>query len=165
MARKKGRPNLYETIIKPAIESGRLEEMAKDPNLNKRKIAQLLGVSYSVFMQAQKDFPQISDIFQKAKVSQVEELEKAIKKEATGYWITEKKTTKRKDDSGKWVAVVEEYEKWCRPNATTQIFLITNLTHSEGYKGETVYHRDPSMIEMKKAEMELKKEIAELKEW
>lgn len=164
MARK-GRPNLYETIIKPAIESGRLEELAKDPNLNKRKIAQILGVSYSVFMQAQKDFPQISDIFQKAKVSQVEQLEQAMKKEATGYWVTETKTVKRKDDTGKWIATVEEYKKWCRPNPTIQIFMITNWTHEKNYKGEIVYHRDPSMLEMKEAEMQLKKEIAELKGW
>lgn len=162
---KKGRPNIYETIIKPSIESGMLLELAKNPNYNKRKIAKALGVSYSAFMQCQKDYKEISDIFQKARISQVEELEQSAKKEATGYWITETKTTKRKDDSGKTVVVIEEYKKWCRPCPTLQIFLLSNWTHEKNYKGDIVYSRDPSMLELREKELELKKEIADSKEW
>lgn len=162
---KIGRPNLYEKVIKPAIDSGKLAEMAADPNLNKRKIAKLLGVSYSVFMQAQKDFPQISDIFQKAKTSAVETLEIAAKKEATGYWITEEKIVTRQGADGQKAAQVEKYKRWCRPSAAMQIFLLSNMTHSEDYKGETVYSRDPALLKLREKELELKKEKLDQEDW
>lgn len=153
-----GRPNAWETIIKPAIEDGTLEKLAKQAGMTKRKIAKAIGVSYSVFMQCQKDFTELQDIFKRARVSQMEELETAMKKEAVGYWITETKTTRRKDESGKMVAVVEEYKKWCRPSATLQIFLACNISNQKDYKGKIKYDRDPIATQLRRDELEYRKE-------
>lgn len=155
---KTGRPNAWEAIIKPSIEDGTLEKLAKQAGMTKRKIAKAIGVSYSVFMQAQKDFTELQDIFKKARISRMEEIEESAKKEALGYWITETKTTKRKDDSGNMVATVEEFRKWCRPSTAMQIFLMCNLSHQKGYKG-TIYENDPARNKLRREEMELKKEL------
>lgn len=165
MSTKIGRPSIYETTIKPAMESGELAKLASNPKMTKRGIAKALGVSYSAFMQAQKDYKELSDFMKKAKVCQVEELESAARKEAMGYWITEKKTVRRKDESGKWVACVEEFEKWQRPSATMQIFLLSNWTHAKDYMGRLKYERDPAATELRKEEMEFRKEQAEKNDW
>lgn len=159
---KTGRPNAWETIIEPAIKDGTLEKLAKQAGMTKRNIAKALGVSYSVFMQCQKDFSELQDIFKKTKQSRLEEIEMSAKKEAVGYWITETKTTRRKDEAGKMVAVVEEYKKWCRPSTAMQIFLLKNISAQKGHKG-IVYDDNPINTQLRREELQFRKDNAN--EW
>lgn len=162
---KIGRPNIFETVIKPAIDDGTLLELAKNPSMTKRKLAKKLGVSYSAFMQAQKDFSELSDLLKKARKSRIEELEEAAKKEALGYWITEEKTVYRQDEHGKKQAYKEKYKKYVRPSATMQIFLLCNWTHAKDYDAPIKYERDPISTKLREKELEFRKEQADKGDW
>lgn len=161
---KAGRPSKFETHIKPFIENGELEKMASDPNMNKRKIAKRLGVSYSVFMEHQKKFPEIQEIFKKAESNKIESLEEATIKEATGYWIEEEEKIIKKDEDGIPHITIRKNKRWQRPNATLQIFLLCNWTQSKSYKGQK-YERDPVSTQLRKEDLKFRKEQADKGDW
>ncbi len=116
------------------------EELARKGNTNK-EIAAKLNIAESVFYEWCKKYPEFSEVIKKAREEYaIPEVEGALFKLATGYWIEEKRKigikTKKKtednagnteeDNEGLEKVRMEIIEKYIPPNPTAIIFFLKN---------------------------------------
>lgn len=155
MAKKKaGRRELYDTHIKPNFK--KIDEWLND-GASEKQIAEALGVSYASWNNYKVKYQELDDLCRKPRTQLVLKLRSALNKKALGMTITEKKVYSKKDPDGKEIKYTELTEKELPPD-TTAIFGALNIYDSE-------YVKDKKNYELKQQELELKKMLAELKEW
>lgn len=102
----------------------RIEGWAKD-GLSDKQIAHNMDIAQSTYYVWKKKFVEISDALKKGKDTVDREVENALHKSATGYWVTEEKTF-IEDAGGKQKKKVERTKKWVAPSPTAQIYWLKN---------------------------------------
>lgn len=148
---KKGRPNAWTEKIEPRKDE--IIDWAKIGATN-AEISEALGVSYSTFMDHLSKNPDFSDSLRRARLSGVPEVRRALYKRALGFEYEEKKTYMKKDKNGATFTYTEITKKQALPDVgAIQTFLRNN---TEDFKD-----RDKTTYDFKKAELELRKLIAE----
>ena len=150
-----GRKSKYESHVKPhfadikdAIERG----------VEENKIAESLGVSTTSWCEYKLKYPEFAELFKKKDVSEIlARLDSALMKAAEGYNYEEKKVYITKDDDGREKKHTEITTKHQPPNVTA-IFGAYN-------KYDPNYVKDRAYYELKQQEFELRKMMAENKDW
>lgn len=148
-----GRRNKYESHVKPYLKD--IQEWYE--TLTEAQIAAKLGVSVASFENYKLKYPELVACLQSSKEILIEELKSSLKMKAKGFKYTETKTTIRRVD-GKDIKVIEKYEKYAPPDTGAIHLLLKNLD-------DTWHNDDKATLDIKRAELEIKKQKAENESW
>ena len=113
----------YDYWLKPE-NLIKVEGWAKD-GLSNEQIAKNIGIATSTFHVWQNRFADFSDAIKKGKETVDREVENAMHKAATGYWVTEEKTFIEEVD-GKRKQKIERHKKWIAPSVGAQVYWLKN---------------------------------------
>lgn len=149
-----GRKGKYETYVKP-----RLDQIEKwlSGGAAEHQVADALGISYASFNNYKRDYPKLREICEKPRVGVVLDLRSALVKRALGFTYEEKKQYITEDEQGNKKKHTEITTKQALPD-TTAIFGALNLYDPE-------YVKDKKAHELKEQELELRRQMAEAKDW
>lgn len=170
-----GRPSKYEAQIVPRFDE--IENWLRN-GFKERDVAKKLGISWATFNAYKKQFPEFLDLIKKSRENLVGEIKSAIFRRATGFVYTEKKTVIEYeefsddlkhtlidlgvdiDTIGKRQMVrTEIYEKQALPDPASAMILLKHWAKDEGWTN------DPATLELRKQELELKKQKIEEEDW
>ena len=153
MAKNKGgRPNKYDTDVKPRFQE--IEEWLKIGATDK-EIAENLGINKATICEYKKRFPEFNELIKNSRKAPVQAIKAALFKRATGFSYTEQKVI----DSEKNGKTVETYFKYALPDPTSAMMLLRH------WDKENEWTNDPASLALKKQELELKKEHLERTDW
>lgn len=170
-----GRPNKYETHVKPRFEE--VKEWLKLGATDK-EIAEHLGVNKATLVEYKHKYPEFNELIKGGRKVPVTEIKASLYKRATGFHYSEKKTVieyeeysddvknaliemgMEEDKIGQRKMVrVELYDKYALPDPASSMILLKHWAKDEGWTN------DPQQLELKKQELELKKEQIERGDW
>lgn len=149
---KRGRPNAYDTIIKPRMDE--IIEWARAGATNP-EIASALNIGYSTFSDHVAKNEDFSESLKEARRSGVPEVKLALLKRCLGFEYEEVKTSMKKDEDGEIRQYVEKTKKYALPDVgAIQTFLRNNT--------DDFRDRDKTTYDFKAQEIELRKLITEM---
>lgn len=149
-----GRKGKYETHVEPYLAD--IEKWVQE--IDERQIAQeRLGISVQSFENYKRQHPELREAIQRGRKSLISDLKDSLKKKAKGFFYEETKTVIR-DEGGKKVTVVEKYKKYAQPDTGAIHLLLKNLDPEWT-------NDDQITIQLKQAELELKKIKTEADVW
>ena len=151
---KVGRRSNYHTNVEPYLKQ--IDEYLNN-GATEKQIAEALNVAYSSWNNYKKAHPELDEICRKPRVGLILNLRGALVKEALGYTYEEKKTYIKKDEDGNESRYTEITQKYARP-VTNAIFGALNIYDPD-------YVKDKKNYDLKKEELELKKELAKESLW
>ena len=130
-----------------------IERWARD-GATEGQIAEQFGICRQTFSKYKNQNSEIFDAIKKGRVVFVEELKSALVKKAKGFTYEEKKIIK---ENG--VVVREEiYKRASLPDVAALNLLLKNYDREN-------WSNDPQLLELRREELELKKEQAKANEW
>lgn len=148
-----GRKSKYETHVEPYLAS--IPEWCMD--MNEQELSEKLGISEASLNNYKQEHPELREALMQGRKKLEHELKATLRRRALGYEYVEVKKTIRKD-GGKDVVVIEETKKYSHPDVAAIHLLLKNIDES--------WHNDDSAtLEIKKAELEIKKTKAEQEAW
>lgn len=148
---KRGRPNAYDTLIKPKLNE--IISWARAGATN-AEICSALGIAPSTFQDHLAKNTDFSESLKEARLSGVPAVKMALYKRAVGFEYEEKKVSLKKDDDGITRQYIETIKKQALPDVgAIQTFLRNNT--------EDFRDRDKETYDFKKMELELRKLMAE----
>lgn len=154
MARKtnRGRRGKYETHVKP-----RFEEVRKwcEIGCSDKEITEMLGISSSTFYDYQLKHAEFSELIKSSRKRPVLEIKAALYRRAVGFEYEETKETYSEKDGLTRVTVV----KTALPDPASAMILLKHWARDEGWTN------DPQQLEIRKQELQLRKEQAERDDW
>lgn len=151
-----GRKSAYEEKIK-----SRFSDIAKwlKGGATERQVAAALGVAYSTFNKYKASEPEFAELIKTVDRTEIVlELRSALLKKAMGFTYTEKKTYRKKDDDGNVSEYMEITERVALPDVAAINLALKNYDKDE-------WSNDPALLDLKKQELELKKQLAEANNW
>lgn len=151
---KRGAKSKYKTHVKPHLKE--IEKWLND-GASEEQVALALGICYSTFNNYKRQFAELKEICEKPRVGVILDLRSALVKRALGYQYEEKKQYITEDENGNKKKHTEIITKQALPD-TTAIFGALNIYDPE-------YVKDKKQHELKQQELELRKQMAEFKEW
>lgn len=173
--KKGGRPSKYESDVKSRFEE--IEEWLKTGATDK-EIAENLGINKATICEYKKRFPEFNELIKRGRKQPVQAIKAALFKRATGFSYEEKKTVtlavefpkdlkKTLDEHGidvsgmstPYVSKVETYEKYALPDPASAMILLKHWDKEGGWTN------DPASLNLKKQELELKKQHFESEDW
>lgn len=148
-----GRKDRYETYVAP-----KLKDISKwITTLTEGQIAKKLGIAPCTFQKYKNEHPELQQALIDGCETLKEELKDSLRKKAKGYYYTETKTTIRKE-GGTEIRTIEKYEKYAQPDTGAIHLLLKNI--------DPAWHNDDSAtMDLKKQELELKKQKQEETNW
>jgi hypothetical protein len=152
--KKAGRKGKYETHVKPFFD--KIEKLLNETGSEKNTAASL-GVSYATWNNYKKEHPELDALCKKPRVLLIEDLRSALVKRALGFTYEEKKQYITEDEDGHKKKHTEITTKQALPD-TTAIFGALNIYDPE-------YVKDKKAHELKEQELELRRQMAEEKNW
>lgn len=152
---KVGAKSKYETHIKPNLD--KIKQML-NKGASEEQVAVSLGVSYSSFNNYKKQYEELAKVCSAPRVKLINDLRSALIKKALGMKIERKKIYSKKDEDGNEVKYTEITVDELPPDVAAINLALKNYDR-EGWAN------DPQALELKRQELELRKELAEFKEW
>lgn len=149
-----GRNSKYESHIKPNFE---LIDKWLNDGASEKQCAESLGISYATWNNYKNQYAEFHELCTKPRITLVENLRSALVKRALGFTYEEKKQYITEDEDGKKKKHTEITTKQALPD-TTAIFGALNIYDPE-------YVKDKKAHELKEQELELRRQIAESKDW
>lgn len=151
----------YQTHIQPFFE--KIDKLLNE-GASEKQVAEALGVSYASWNNYKKQYPEFDELCRKPRTTLVEDLRSALVKRALGFKYEEKKQYIKQDIDpvtkqpiGRQYIQTEITTKYALPD-TTAIFGALNIYDPE-------YVKDKKAHELKEQELELRKLIADRKDW
>lgn len=135
-----GRPNKYETNVKPFLEDIRQYVQY----MTEAQIAETLGVALSSFMEYKKKYSELSEALKKGRAELVKDLRSTLIRKAKGFQYQESKEI----IEGGVVVRIERYTRSALPDVAALNLLLKN------YDPEA-WANDPQTLQLKKRELEL----------
>ena len=149
-----GRNSKYETHIKSKLDE--IEKLLNE-GASEKQVAEYLGVSYASFNNYKNKYKELADLCNKPRTKLIDDLRSALVKRAMGFTYEEKKQYIKEDEQGKKYKYTEITTKY-QPPDTTAIFGALNIYDND-------YVKDKKNYELKQQELELRREIAQNKDW
>ena len=149
-----GRNGKYEKYVKPYFE--KIDKLLND-GASEKQVADSLDISYASWNNYKRDYPELKELCEKPRTKLVEDLRSALVKRALGFSYEEKKQYITEDEQGNKKKHTEITTKQALPD-TTAIFGALNIYDPD-------YVKDKKQHELKQQELELRKMIAENKDW
>lgn len=174
MASKRGRKNKYETHVVPFFNT--ISEWLKN-GATERQIAEKLGLAYSTFNDYKVKYPELTELLEKGRRNLVAELRGALIKKAMGFSYVETKEVKEHVelpdtmrtfllDNGfteeqlneARLVKTETANKQAMPDVAALNLALKNYDKDD-------WANDPQMLDIRKQELELKKQRIEDESW
>lgn len=152
---KAGAKSKYETHVKPHFE--KIKEMLNG-GASESQVAEALGISYSSFNNYKVQYEELAELCRQPRAKLVEDLRSALIKKALGMKIERKKTYIRKDADGRESKYTEIMVDEIPPDVAAINLALKNYDRDN-------WSNDPQALELKRQELQLRKELAEFKEW
>lgn len=152
---KAGAKSKYETHVKPYFD--KIENWLNG-GASEEQVADALGISYSSFNNYKVQHEELMELCKKPRVTLVLDLRSALIKKALGMKIERKKTYLKKDADGREAKYTEIMVDEIPPDVAAINLALKN------YDKEN-WSNDPQAMELKRQELQLRKELAEFKEW
>lgn len=146
-----GRPNKYETHIKPYLQQ--IAEWKRN-GATDEQVCQQLGVSKSVFYAAKAKYPEFSEALKNSRAAFVADLRGELARLAFKHTLETVKVYSKTDESGQSVTYKEKTSKEVDGDIAAIHLLLKNLDKEN-------WADNPQGLKIKKQELELKKLIAE----
>lgn len=151
---KRGRKNVYDTVIFPNIN--KIEEWVKS-GATEKQICEALGISVSAF-NAHKEKMELKEALKKGRASLVLDLRSEMIKKAFKHTLETKKTYVTQDENGSTKKHTEITTKEVDGDTGALHLLLKNYDKDN-------WKNDWDSYELKQAELELKKKLADDKDW
>jgi hypothetical protein len=152
----RGKQNKYETLVKPRLKE--IEEWQR-AGWTADEMAKELGIDRATFFRYKSIYPELSDSIKKQREALVEELRGALIRRAKGYQYVETKKIYERDENGVLVHTrTEETTKSQPPDVAALNLALKNFDREN-------WSNDPQLLEIKRAELELKKKQIEANDW
>lgn len=152
---KAGAKSKYETHVKPYFD--KIETWLND-GASEEQVATALGISYSSFNNYKSQYDELAELCKKPRVGVVLELRSALIKKALGMKIERKKTYIKKDEDGHESKYTEIMVDELPPDVAAINLALKNYDKDN-------WSNDPQAMDLKRQELELRKQLAEIKEW
>lgn len=153
---KTGRKSAYDEKIKSRFAD--IEKWLKG-GASEKQVAAALGVAYSTFNKYKVEKEEFSELLKSIDRSElVCDLRSALIKKAMGYTYEEKKQYITEDNEGKKKKHTEIYTKVAHPDVAAINLALKNYDKDN-------WANDPAMLELKKQELELRKQAVEDGQW
>lgn len=152
---KAGAKSKYETHVKPHFD--KIEKWLNE-GASEEQVANALGISYSSFNNYKVQYEELAELCKKPRVALVLELRSALIRKALGTKIERKKTYIRKNADGSEAKYTEIMVDEIPPDVAAINLALKNYDREN-------WANDPQALELKRQELELRKELAEFKEW
>lgn len=154
-----GRKSKYPEVEKriPEIMAWRRQD-----GLSEKDVAAKLGIAPSTLEKYKTEHPEFAAALKEAKQAIISDVFAALLKRAKGYTYEEKKVYTRKEeaeDGYKDVTYTEITHKQEPPNVAACSLLLKNLDKEHDWSD------NPTMLEVKRQELQLRKQLAEADEW
>lgn len=148
----RGRKGKYETHVLP-----RFEEIRKwcEIGTSDKDISEMLGISSSTFYDYQHKYGEFSELIKRSRKRPVMEIKNALYRRATGFAYEEVTTVEDSDGYSKTTTV----RKQALPDPASAMILLKHWAKDEGWTN------DPQQLELKKQEIEIRREQAERDDW
>lgn len=150
-----GRNNKYDTHVKPFFE--RIDKMLNE-GASEKQVAQALNISYAAWNNYKVQHKEFLELCSKPRTKLVEELRSALIKKALGMKIEKKKIYSKKGEDGKEVKYTEITIDELPPDVAALNLALKNYDREN-------WANDPQQLALKREELDLRKELAEFKEW
>ena len=146
-----GRPNKYLLNVQP-----RLAEINEwlEVGATEAEVADRLGVNVNVFSRYKKEYPELMEVVTNARRRPVQEIKTALLKRAKGFYYTE--TTTVTSEKG---VQTTTYNKYSVPDVNAAMILLRHWDKEDD--GRAKWTADPAQMELKKEELEFKKQQAD----
>lgn len=151
---KRGRKNVYDTVIFPNIN--KIEEWVKS-GATEKQICEALGISVSAF-NAHKEKMELKEALKKGRASLVLDLRSEMIKKAFKHTLETKKTYVTQDENGSTKKHTEITMKEVDGDTGALHLLLKNYDKDN-------WKNDWDSYKLKQAELELKKKLADDKDW
>lgn len=152
----KGRPNKYYTHVQPRFAE--IKEWLQ-AGATEAEIAENLGVNPKVFCKYKSQYNELSDLCKNGRRKAIQDIKAALYKRATGFNYIEQKIVES-ERNGK---TEETYVKYALPDPASAMILLKHWDKDK--EGHAKWTQDPAQLELKKAELEYKKEHMESGDW
>lgn len=152
---KRGRKNAYETMIKPQFSDilNWLQNGATE-----KQCAENLGISESTWCKYKAENNEFTEVVKNGRKSLVLQLRGALVKKAMGFEYTETKKYSKRDADGNVSQYVEETTKTALPDVAAINLCLKNYDPDN-------WANDPQALQLKREELELRREIADKDNW
>lgn len=151
---KRGRKSVYDTVIFPNIN--KIEDWVKS-GATEKQICEALGISVSAF-NAHKEKKELKEALKKGRSSLVLDLRSEMIKKAFKHTLETKKTYVTQDENGSTRKHTEITTKEVDGDTGALHLLLKNYDKDN-------WKNDWDSYELKQAELELKKKLADDKDW
>ena len=151
---KRGRKSVYDTVIFPDIN--KIEEWVKS-GATEKQICEALGISVSAF-NVHKEKMELKEALKKGRSSLVLDLRSEMIKKAFKHTLETKKTYVTQDENGSTRKHTEITTKEVDGDTGALHLLLKNYDKDN-------WKNDWDSYELKQAELELKKKLADDKDW
>lgn len=156
-----GRKSKYETHVKPFF--AKISVML-DGGASEEQVAGALGISYAAFNNYKVKFPELDELCRQPRVTVVQDARSSLVKRANGFTYEEKEQYIKqevdpitKQPIGNPVMHTKIVTKYALPD-TNAIYGVLNLYDPE-------YVKDKKHYDLKQQELELRKMMADNKDW
>lgn len=139
---KRGRPNKYETHVKPRLKE--VEEFCT--RMTEKQIAETLGVGYSAWREYKNKYPALKAVLKRGREMLVSDLRSTLIRRAKGYTYTETKVEK---EAGRVVKTVIT-QKSMPPDVAALNLLLKNYDRDN-------WANDPQTLALKRDELEMRR--------
>lgn len=146
-----GRKSKYETYVQPKLED--IKKWAES-GATEKEISTALGIALSTFSDYKNKYSELSDALRAGRQNVILEIKAALYKKAIGFKYEEKRGVKK---DGK-ITNVEMYERYQPPDTTAAAMLLRN--YDKDWQDKDTFTND-----MKQQEIDLRKQMAEFKEF
>lgn len=153
--KKAGRKSKYD-IVKENFPN--IKKWLKD-GVTERQIAKNLGIAMSSWSLYKTQYSELTELIKTSRETVVEDLRGALLKRALGFTYEEQKTYIKTDqETGKITQYTEITKKQALPDVAAINLSLKN------YDKEN-WANDPQLLELRKLELEFKKEMAAKEDW
>lgn len=155
MSTNGGRKSKYDQVAKriPEILAWRRQD-----GLTEKQIAQKLGIHITTLQNYKNTYPEFAEAMKEAKQAVISDVFTSLLKRAKGYSYEEKKIY-TKESEKETVTYTEITLKHEPPNVAACSLLLKNLDREHDWSD------NPTMLAVKREEVELRKKMAEADEW
>lgn len=149
------RPSKYDVAVKPHI--GKIREWVQAGATNE-EVAKALDIATSTLCDYKLKHKELSDAFAYGRAVVICDIKAALLKKALGFYYTESKTFVKEDEKNGATTYTEQTKRYCVPSETAAAMMLRNID-------ETWKDNDDTTVKLRKQEAELKKRVAEARNW
>lgn len=146
-----GRKSKYEEVVAPRLKD--IENWARS-GATEKEICKALGIALSTFYDYKSKYSELSSALHVGRQNVVLEIKAALLKKALGFEYEEKRGVQKNGQTTN----VEIYKKYSPPDTTAAAMLLRN--YDEEWKDKDTITND-----LKQQEIDLRKQMAEFKEF